>query len=77
MLITLAEAARIMGIETMHWDEQKEKWVIHPTRRQNRLWELLPTLLKQGFPASKLGKKWMVHPTKLQQWIEMKWSKAA
>jgi hypothetical protein len=76
-LITLAEAAGIMGIETLHWDEQKERWMIHPTRRQNRLWELLPQLREQGFPARKLGKSWMVHKPSLGPWLLKHWSNAA
>lgn len=67
MLITLAEAARIMGIES-----EAVK------RPQNRLWELLPTLIPQGFPAHKLGNgRWRVHKDHLIAWLDKNWSKAA
>lgn len=61
-LISLAEAAQFMGIES-----QAVK------RPQNRLWELLPGLLLEGFPARKVGRRWMVHRAQLGEWITRNW----
>ncbi len=65
-LITLGEAADTLGIPS--------KAVKRP---QNRLWEILPDLLKQGFPARKLGRRWMVDAQALRAWIERHWVRAA
>ncbi len=67
VLITLAEAAVIMGIPS----EAKGK------RVQNRLWELLPRLMGQGFPVRRVGRRWMVHKPLLLRWMEEHWRRAA
>lgn len=63
MLVNLAEAARLMGLESNA-----------VKRPQNRAWELLPKLLPKGFPAFKVGRRWMVDRSKLERWISQQTS---